>query len=143
MAVTLALGLERRLKAEISGDVRFDRFTCGRYATDASHYQMLPLGVVAPRSVAEAERAIAIARAEKVTVLPRGGGTSQSGQTVNHSLVIDCSKYLNRILDLDIAGKLGLEPSFKPGRERHGHGHSLYPAFFELTIAAGIAALHR
>jgi FAD/FMN-containing dehydrogenase/Fe-S oxidoreductase len=105
MTVTLAPGLERRLKAELSGDVRFDRFTRGRYATDASHYQMMPLGVVAPRSVAEAERAIAIARAEKVTVLPRGGGTSQSGQTVNHSLVIDCSKYLNRILDLDIAGR--------------------------------------
>ncbi len=105
MAVTLAPGLERRLKAELSGDVRFDRFTRGRYATDASHYQMMPLGVVAPRSVAEAERAIAIARAEKVTVLPRGGGTSQSGQTVNHSLVIDCSKYLNRILDLDITGR--------------------------------------
>ena len=105
MTVTLAPGLERRLKAELSGDVRFDRFTRGRYATDASHYQMMPLGVVAPRSVAEAERAIAIARAEKVTVLARGGGTSQSGQTVNHSLVIDCSKYLNRILDLDVAGR--------------------------------------
>src|SRR5271169_2002602 len=105
MAVTLAPGLERRLKAEISGEVRFDRFTRGRYATDASHYQMMPLGVVTPRSVAEAERAIAIARAEKVTVLARGGGTSQSGQTVNHSLVIDCSKYLNRILDLDVAGR--------------------------------------
>jgi len=105
MADTLRPGLERRLKAGISGEVGFDRFTRGRYATDASHYQMMPLGVVAPRSVAEAERAIAIARAEKVTVLPRGGGTSQSGQTVNHSLVIDCSKYLNRILDLDIAGR--------------------------------------
>ena len=105
MAVTLAPGLERRLKAGISGEVRFDRFTRGRYATDASHYQMMPLGVVTPRSVAEAERAIAIARAEKVTVLPRGGGTSQSGQTVNHSLVIDCSKYLNHILELDIAGR--------------------------------------
>src|SRR5271169_7127421 len=105
MAVTLAPGLERRLKAEISGEVRFDRFTRGRYATDASHYQMMPLGVVTPRSVAEAERAIAIARAEKVTVLARGGGTSQSGQTVNHSLVIDCSKYLNHILDLDVAGR--------------------------------------
>jgi FAD/FMN-containing dehydrogenase/Fe-S oxidoreductase len=105
MAVTLAPGLERRLKAELTGDVRFDRFTRGRYATDASHYQMMPLGVVAPRTIAEAERAIAIARAEKVTVLARGGGTSQSGQTVNHSLVIDCSKYLNRILDLDLAGR--------------------------------------
>ncbi len=105
MTVVAAPGLEHRLKREISGDVWFDRFTRGRYATDASHYQMMPLGVVAPRSVAEAERAIALARAEGITVLPRGGGTSQSGQTVNHSLVIDCSKYLNRILDLDVAGR--------------------------------------
>src|ERR1700716_820946 len=105
MAAMLMPGLERRLKAELSGEVRIDRFTRGRYATDASHYQMMPLGVATPRSVAEAERATAIARAEKVTVLARGGGTSQSGQTVNHSLVIDCSKYLNRILDLDVAGR--------------------------------------
>src|SRR5262250_623134 len=105
MTVVAAPGLEHRLKREISGDVWFDRFTRGRYATDASHYQMMPLGIVAPRSVAEAERAIALARTDGVTVLPRGGGTSQSGQTVNHSLVIDCSKYLNRILDLDVAGR--------------------------------------
>jgi FAD/FMN-containing dehydrogenase/Fe-S oxidoreductase len=105
VAVTVAPGLERRLRAEFVGEVRFDRFTRGRYATDASHYQMMPIGVVTPRSIAEAERAIAIARAEKVTVLARGGGTSQSGQTVNHSLVIDCSKYLNRILDLDVASR--------------------------------------
>src|SRR5258705_6094678 len=103
-AAQLLPGLERRLKAEITGDVMFDRFTRGRYATDASHYQMMPLGVVVPRTVAEAARAIAIARAERVSVLPRGGGTSQSGQTVNHSLVIDCSQYLNRVLDLDVAG---------------------------------------
>jgi FAD/FMN-containing dehydrogenase/Fe-S oxidoreductase len=105
VAVTVAPGLERRLRAELAGEVRFDPFTRGRYATDASHYQMMPIGVVTPRSVAEAERAVAIARAEKVTVLARGGGTSQSGQTVNHSLVIDCSKYLNHITDLDVAGK--------------------------------------
>src|SRR6516162_5749064 len=105
MTVVAAPGLERRLKAAVGGDVWFDRFTRGRYATDASHYQMMPVGVVAPRSVAEAERAIALARADGVTVLPRGGGTSQSGQTVNHSLVIDCSKYLNRIIDLDVAGR--------------------------------------
>src|SRR3974390_1944128 len=105
MTVVAAPGLEHRLRREISGDVWFDRFTRGRYATDASHYQMMPLGVVAPRSIAEAERAIALARADGVTVLPRGGGTSQSGQTVNHSLVIDFSKYLTRILDLDVAGR--------------------------------------
>lgn len=95
-------GLERRLRAELSGDVRFDRFTRGRYATDASHYQITPVGVVAPRTVEEAERAIGIARAEGVTVLARGGGTSQSGQTVGQSLVVDCSKYLTRVLDLDV-----------------------------------------
>src|SRR6202051_115698 len=105
MAVTLAPGLERRLKAEVTGDVWFDRFPLGRYATDASHYQMMPLGVVAPRSVAEAERAIALARDEGVTVLPRGGGTSQSGQTVNESLVIDCSKYLDHVIEVDVADK--------------------------------------
>ena len=105
MAVTLLPGLERRLKTEISGEVHFDPFSRGRYATDASHYQIMPLGVVLPRSIAEAERAIALARTEGVSVLARGGGTSQSGQTVNESLVIDCSKYLNRLLELDVAGR--------------------------------------
>jgi len=98
-------GLERRLKREMTGEVRFDRFTRGRYATDASHYQMMPVGVVTPKTIDEADSAIAIAKEEGVTILPRGGGTSQSGQTVNHSLVLDCSKYLNRILDLDVAGR--------------------------------------
>src|SRR4051812_20078118 len=97
--------LERRLKTELSGEVRFDRFTRGRYATDASHYQIMPLGVVTPRTSAEAVRALLLAREEKVSVLPRGGGTSQAGQTVNTSLVIDCSQHLDRVLDLDIAGR--------------------------------------
>ncbi|HUI96879.1 MAG TPA: FAD-binding and (Fe-S)-binding domain-containing protein, partial [Xanthobacteraceae bacterium] len=105
MAESLRPGLERRLKGEVSGEVAFDRFTRGRYATDASHYQIMPLGVVMPRTVAEAERAIALARDEKVSVLARGGGTSQSGQTVNRALVVDCSKHLNRMLDLDVAGR--------------------------------------
>jgi FAD/FMN-containing dehydrogenase/Fe-S oxidoreductase len=95
-------GLERRLKAELSGDVQFDRFSRGRYATDASHYQIMPVGAVAPRTIEEAERAIGIARSEGVSVLARGGGTSQAGQTVGDGLVVDCSKYLTRILDLDL-----------------------------------------
>ena len=105
MAAIEMPGLERRLQKEVRGDVWFDRFTRGRYATDASHYQIVPLGVVAPRTIEDADRAIAIARQEGVTVLPRGGGTSQCGQTVGQSLVIDCSKYINRILDLDVAGR--------------------------------------
>jgi FAD/FMN-containing dehydrogenase/Fe-S oxidoreductase len=105
MSERLLPGLERRLRAEISGGVHFDRFTRGRYATDASHYQIMPLAVVTPRTMQEAERAVALAREEGVSVLPRGGGTSQAGQTVNSSLVIDCSKYLTRILELDLAGR--------------------------------------
>ena len=121
---TFAPGLEPRLKAEIEGDVSFDSFTRGRYATDASHYQIMPVGVVAPRGMAGAARAIALAREEGVSVLPRGGGTSQSGQTVNHSLVIDCSKYLNRVLDLDVVKNyraLRSRIGYMPGR------FSLYP----------------
>src|ERR1043165_8262603 len=105
MAERLMPGLERRLKAEVSGDVRFDRFNRGRYATDASHYQIVPLGVVTPRTIEEAEQAIGICRAEGVPVTPRGGGSSQAGQTVNHSVILDCSQYLNRILDLDVGGR--------------------------------------
>jgi FAD/FMN-containing dehydrogenase/Fe-S oxidoreductase len=105
MPVKLLPGLERRLKAEITGDVLFDRFGRGRYATDASHYQMMPVGVVVPKTVTEAERAISLARAEGASVLPRGGGTSQCGQTLNESLVVDCSKHLNKILELDVENR--------------------------------------
>src|SRR6516165_12434636 len=98
MAAVVAPGLERRLKAEITGDVLFSAFDRGRYATDASHYQIMPVGVVVPRSSEEAKRAIALARQDGVSVLARGGGTSQAGQTVNASLIVDCSKSINRIL---------------------------------------------
>ena len=105
MTLVLSPGLERRLKSENVGEVLFDPFTRGRYATDASSYQMMPLGVVVPRTQAEAERALAIARAEGVSVVARGGGTSQCGQTINHSLVVDCSKYLNRLVSVDPAAR--------------------------------------
>src|SRR5690242_14778134 len=101
MAARLMPGLERRLAAEVEGEVLFDRFSRGRYATDASHYQMMPVGVVVPKTMNEAERAIALAREEGISVLPRGGGTSQCGQTLNEALVIDCSKHLNKIVELD------------------------------------------
>src|SRR5438874_1252369 len=96
MTIVANPGLERRLRAEGAGEILFDRFSRGRYATDASSYQMMPAGVVVPRTSEEAVRAIAVARSEGTSVTPRGGGTSQCGQTVNHSLVVDCSKYLNR-----------------------------------------------
>jgi FAD/FMN-containing dehydrogenase/Fe-S oxidoreductase len=104
LAERLLPGLERRLKAEVAGGAHFDRFARGRYATDASHYQIMPLGVVIPRTIEEATRAIEICRVEGVAVTARGGGSSQAGQTVNNAVIVDCSKHLTRILDLDVAG---------------------------------------
>ncbi|HEX8827732.1 MAG TPA: FAD-binding oxidoreductase, partial [Xanthobacteraceae bacterium] len=97
--------LERRLTTEKVGHVHFDAYTRGRYSTDASHYQIMPLGVVEPRTMADVERALAVCRSEGVPVTPRGGGTSQAGQTVNRSLVLDCSRHLNRIVDVDAANR--------------------------------------
>src|SRR6202012_4368857 len=95
--------LESRLKREITGDVFFDPFNRGRYATDASFYQIMPAGVVVPRTIDEALRAMAIARDAGRIVTPRGGGTSQCGQTINDGLVIDVSKNLNKGVSLDVA----------------------------------------
>ncbi|MCS3451048.1 MULTISPECIES: FAD-binding and (Fe-S)-binding domain-containing protein [Bradyrhizobium] len=100
-----ASSLEHRLRSELTGDVFFDAFNRGRYATDASFYQIMPAGVVVPRTVDEALRALAIVRDAGRIVTPRGGGTSQCGQTVNDGIVVDLSKHLNRILSLDVENR--------------------------------------
>lgn len=105
MAFAAHPSLERRLKAHVSGDILFDGFSRGRYATDASHYQIIPAGVVVPRNMKDAVTAMALAREEGLPVTARGGGTSQCGQTVNSGLIIDGSKHLNRILSLDVEGR--------------------------------------
>ena len=96
---------EDRLACEITGEVFFDRFNRGRYATDASFYQIMPAGVVVPRTIDEALRTLSIARDDGRIVTPRGGGTSQCGQTVNHGIVIDFSKHLNRVISLDVENR--------------------------------------
>ncbi|MCP1968237.1 FAD-binding and (Fe-S)-binding domain-containing protein [Bradyrhizobium elkanii] len=100
-----ASSLEQRLRSELTGDVFFDAFNRGRYATDASFYQIMPAGVVVPRTVDEALRALAIVRDAGRIVTPRGGGTSQCGQTVNDGIVVDLSKHLNQILSLDVENR--------------------------------------
>jgi FAD/FMN-containing dehydrogenase/Fe-S oxidoreductase len=94
--------LAARLSREVSGDMLFDPFSTGRYATDASFYQIKPLGVVVPRTMDDALRAMAVARDDGRIVTPRGGGTSQCGQTVNNGIVVDVSKYLNKLISLDV-----------------------------------------
>src|SRR6202048_1425470 len=100
-----SMTLEDRLSPEITGDVFFDAFNRGRYATDASFYQIMPAGVVVPKTMEEALRALAIARDDGRIVTPRGGGTSQCGQTVNDGIVIDFSKNLNHIISLDVENR--------------------------------------
>jgi FAD/FMN-containing dehydrogenase/Fe-S oxidoreductase len=109
-------GLARRLSREIAGEVLFDRASRGRYSTDASIYQVEPLGVIVPKSMDDVAAALAIAREEGIPVLPRGGGTSQCGQTVNRALVMDCSKFLRRVLNVDTgAGSVLVEPGVTLG----------------------------
>jgi FAD/FMN-containing dehydrogenase/Fe-S oxidoreductase len=103
--------LAARLRRELTGDVLFDAWSRGRYATDASIYQIDPIGVVIPRTTDEAVRAAEIAAAAGVPILPRGAGTSQCGQTVGAALVIDLSPHANRLLDVDAAaGTAWVEP---------------------------------
>jgi len=93
--------LAARLRREVRGDVLFDAASRGRYSTDASIYQIEPVGVVVPQTEEDALAALHIAIEEGVPVLPRGGGTSQCGQTVGAALVIDHSKHLDRIIRFD------------------------------------------
>ena len=108
--------LASRLRAAIRGEVLFDAASRGRYATDASIYQMEPVGVVVPRDADDVAAAMAIARESAVPVLARGGGTSQCGQTVNRALVLDCSKHLRRVLEIDTAARTArVEPGLVLG----------------------------
>ncbi|WP_244158407.1 FAD-binding and (Fe-S)-binding domain-containing protein [Salinicola socius] len=96
---------ENRLRRELKGQVAFDAGSRGRYATDASIYQIMPLGVVVPRDQQDLSLALDIARDIGAPVLPRGGGTSQCGQTVNEALVIDTSRWLTGIGELDVEAR--------------------------------------
>ncbi|MDE2803603.1 MAG: FAD-binding protein [Gemmatimonadota bacterium] len=98
---SVAGSLADRLRRHVEGDVRFDALTRALYATDASIYQIRPVGVVLPRSLDDVDAAMTIAREEGVPVLPRGAGTSQCGQTIGRALVIDTSRHLDRVLAVD------------------------------------------
>ena len=93
--------LQRELEAGIDGEVRFDRVSRALYSTDASVYQIEPLGVVIPRSAEAVVHAVTLAARHGVPITPRGGGTSQAGQAIGAGLVLDTSKHLNRILEIN------------------------------------------
>ncbi|PSC06625.1 FAD-binding oxidoreductase [Alsobacter soli] len=105
------MALERRLSKAMQGEVRFDAFTRGRYATDASIYQIMPVGVTFPKSAADVEAALVIARENGTPVIARGAGTSQNGQPLGAGLVLDFSRHMNRVEFYDPAsGHVTVQP---------------------------------
>src|SRR5438876_3819898 len=128
--------LAARLRRELKGEVRFDAFTRGRYSTDASIYQIEPLGVAVPKDREDVAAALAIAREEGVAVLPRGGGTSQCGQTVARALVLDCSKFMDRVVALDAAAR---RVTVQPGvvLERLNASLRRHKLFYPVDVSTG------
>jgi FAD/FMN-containing dehydrogenase len=96
-----ARALEQALRARISGEVRFDNGSRALYATDASNYRQVPIGVVIPKTTGDVVAALDVARRFGAPILARGGGTSLAGQCCNVAIVLDFSKYLNRVLEIN------------------------------------------
>lgn len=104
-------GLPRRLAEALHGEARFDAFTRGRYANDASIYQIMPAGVVFPRGAADIATTLKLAAEHDVPVILRGGGTSQNGQPIGQGLVVDCSRHFNGVTAYDAeTGTVTVEP---------------------------------
>src|SRR5262249_8321141 len=128
--------LAERLRKNLRGAVLFDRASRGRYSTDASIYQIEPVGIVVPRDKEDVAAAIAMAGEEGVPVLPRGGGTSQCGQTVGRALVIACSKHMNSVLAIDAENRRAL---VEPGvvLERLNKSLKAKGLFFPVDVSTG------
>jgi FAD/FMN-containing dehydrogenase/Fe-S oxidoreductase len=100
-----AVGLEAELRRTVRGEVRFDDGTRAMYATDASNYRQVPIGLVIPNDAQDVERAIAACRKFGAPIYSRGGGTSLAGEACNAAVVMDFSKHMNRIVDIDWVGR--------------------------------------
>ncbi len=94
-------GLERDLHSQLKGEVRFDAGAKALYTTDASNYRQIPIGVVIPRDVDDVVQTVALCHRYGAPILSRGGGTSLAGQCCNVAVVMDMSKYMNTILEMD------------------------------------------
>jgi FAD/FMN-containing dehydrogenase/Fe-S oxidoreductase len=123
--------LEAALRASLAGEVRFDSGARAAYSADASNYRQVPIGVVLPKSAADIEAAVAACRAHGAPLLARGGGTSQCGQGVNAAVIIDCSKYMHRVLSVDARARIArVEPGAVCDRVREAaeaHGLTFAP----------------
>ena len=96
-----AAALQQDLETQLAGEVRFDRVFCAMHSTDASVYQITPLGVVAPRSNEDVVRTVHLCNHYNASITARGGGTSQAGQAIGPGIQLDFSKYMDRILEVN------------------------------------------
>src|SRR5439155_16456263 len=97
--------LQAALAAQIEGDVRFDRISQALYSTDASVYQILPLGVVIPKTRDDVIRTVNVCRQFGASITARGGGTSQAGQAIGNGVQLDFSKYLHKVIEFEPEAK--------------------------------------
>ncbi len=138
--------LYRRLLSDVRGEVMSDPASLARYSTDASIYQMIPDAVVIPRSTEDVKAVMSVTRDEGFSVLPRGGGTSQCGQTVNQGVVLDNTKYLNRILDIDVEKRIArVQPGvvldqLNEALKKHGLWFPVDPSTASRCTLGGMAA---
>ncbi|MGA8740877.1 MAG: FAD-binding and (Fe-S)-binding domain-containing protein [Terracidiphilus sp.] len=136
--------LEARLKACLRGDVLFDAGSRALYATDASNYRQLPIGVILPRDQADVEAALEACRAVGAAVLPRGGGTSLSGQCANVAVVFDFSRYMNGLASIDPESKIAVvQPGIvldrlRDAAERHHLTYAPDPATHSRCTLGGM-----
>ena len=136
--------LQAALQHVLSGEVRFDRGMRAAYASDASNYRQVPIGVVLPRTVEDIVETLRVCSSHGVPVLARGGATSLNGQAVNVAVVIDCSKYLDRVLSIDAQARLArVEPgavcdTLRDAAEAHGLTFAPDPATHSRCTLGGM-----
>lgn len=136
--------LEAELRKSVRGEIRFDTGSRALYSTDASNYRQVPIGVILPRDVADVEATVAACRKFGAPILSRGGGTSLAGQCCNAAVVLDFSKYIDRILHLDPAGKCArVEPGVvldrvREAAERHRLTYAPDPATHSRCTLGGM-----
>jgi len=128
-----------RFRKRLAGEAHFDLFSRGRYANDASFYQIMPAGVAIPKSVSDIAACLDFAREQGMPLTLRGGGTSQCGQTINSGLIVDCSKHFNRLVDLDVEGRRAV---VEPGMVLDDLNRMLKPhgLWFPVDISTGSRA---
>ena len=128
----------------LAGEVRFDAGTRAAYASDASNYRQVPVGVVLPRTVDDVVAAVALCRSHAAVILPRGAGTSMCGQSVNAAVIIDCSRHLDRVLAVDAASRIArVEPgavcdALREAAEAHGLTFAPDPATHSRCTLGGM-----